>query len=364
MDAPVDGGQFPARRGAGGPGNARTPDPAAREIVRAWRALTGGRGVRDADRRTLVACSGGADSTALVLCLVAAAREHVVVGHVVHDLRAPDEAEADATAVASLCDRLGVALALARIEVRGTPGNAESAARRARYRALSRLAQGHGCGVVATGHQGDDLLETMLMRLVRGAGVGALAGMAASRPLESLRLVRPMLGVTRADAERVCRAGGVRWRDDATNQDATRWRARLRRDVVPVLRDLRKDVHRRASDSATMLRAAAALVEREARIVLAGASRGPGRVQWTREALGDLGPAVLSEIVRLGRHEVAGEPGADRLHARTVARIVAGLRAPDRRAREWTCGGVRIRADRQSVRIDALGTEGGGSIGI
>jgi len=82
-------------------------DAGVRRIVRAWRALTGGRGVRDVDRRTLIACSGGVDSSALVLAL-ATATEHLVVAHVVHDMRGAEDALADRDAARVLAERVGL----------------------------------------------------------------------------------------------------------------------------------------------------------------------------------------------------------------------------------------------------------------
>jgi tRNA(Ile)-lysidine synthase len=160
-------------------------DRTVRTVSRAWRELTGGltRG-RDSQRRTLIACSGGADSSGLAIALASAVskpRMQFVVAHVVHDMRAEDEALADRDATKGLAARLGLEFVESRVRLRGLSGNAEAVARRLRYAALKQLAEDHGCGFIATAHQADDQLETMLMKLIRGAGPRGLAGVAPSR---------------------------------------------------------------------------------------------------------------------------------------------------------------------------------------
>ncbi len=213
-------------------------DAAARAVLRRWRELTGGSGTRDPDRRTLVACSGGADSTALVLAL---ADSQPLVGHVVHDLRDRAETSAERDRVASLAAGLGLGFIETAVAVRALPGNAEANARRARYRALEALASRAGCPFVATAHHAGDQLETMLMAMLRGAGIGGLAGMPASRALgrRGVLLVRPMLGIGRADAERLCTLAGVGWATDPTNADISRFRAALRHGPLRALEAMR-----------------------------------------------------------------------------------------------------------------------------
>jgi len=330
--------------------------PEARAIVRAWRRITGGRGVRDAGRRTLAACSGGADSMALALALAASAGEHLVIGHVRHDIRAAEVASADARAVEDLAGRLGVEFVRGQVRVAGLAGNLEGNARRARYAALVELARAHGCEFVATGHQGDDQLETMVMRLVRGAGPRGLAGMAERRRLaEGVELVRPMLGMTREGSERLCRAAGVEWREDATNLDVRAWRARVRMEVVPVLRGMRADVHARAAATARLLRDAAGAMEREGRELFErGVREGDGLV-WRREDVEGVSVGVLGETLRMARGEIVGSEGADRFGERDVRMVWEGIADADRRGREWVVAGVGIWVTREELKIGRAG---------
>jgi tRNA(Ile)-lysidine synthase len=104
---------------------------------------------------------------------------------------------------------------------------------------------------VVTAHHADDQLETLLMRLLRGASVRGLAGMAWRRPLPmakeppGLILLRPLLHTDRAAIQRYLADLKQPWCEDHTNRDLTRWRARLRAEVLPILRSLRPDVARR-----------------------------------------------------------------------------------------------------------------------
>ncbi|MEZ6233897.1 MAG: tRNA lysidine(34) synthetase TilS [Phycisphaerales bacterium] len=361
----MDGPAVDHRDVPGGWAQSLNADPAARSTVRriaaSWRRLTGGRETPDPDRRTLVACSGGADSTALLLALAAACPERIVAAHVRHDLRPEADAAADERAVEALARRLGVGFTRADVAVRSRPGNVEANARRARYAALATLASEQGCRFVATGHQADDVLETMLMRLVRGAGPRGLAGIAPRRQMAvgpdpatparaPLLLVRPMLEATHADAEAICRAAGVAWQRDATNADTTRWRARLRRDVLPVLRELRADAAIRAAASARLLREAAGMLEQEARVLLdsgrvprpAAAAEPGATYEWPRSRIDGVPGVVLGEALRLLDAS---------LRERDVRSIRRGLRGPDRRRRAWAFGRIRVAADRERVTI-------------
>jgi tRNA(Ile)-lysidine synthase len=150
------------------------------------------------------------------------------VGHVDHGLRPASAAEAEQ--VRELARSLGVGFHFERIErlnVRG-PG-LEAAAREARYGALGRLASKAGATIVATAHTRRDQAETVLLRLIRGAGPGALAGVRRRRSLvPGVDLVRPLLDVPRAATEAYCRAHRLPFVDDPHNVDPARARARLR----------------------------------------------------------------------------------------------------------------------------------------
>ena len=144
-------------------------------------------GVREG-ARLIVAVSGGADSVALLraLAILAPRRNwnlNLAVGHVQHHLRKRG-AEADARFVAALAKKLELPFLRADLEPpRPAKGNREDWARKERYGALAEMAQAFGASFMVTAHHGDDQLETMLMRLVRGCSVRGLAGMRWRRRL-------------------------------------------------------------------------------------------------------------------------------------------------------------------------------------
>lgn len=206
-----------------------------------------------------VAVSGGADSVALLRALHLLSKRRTFdlrpsVVHVHHHLRSDDEADGDAAFVERLADQLGLPFQLKHIAAGepddALPDNVEARARMLRYAALAEAAQELGADVIATAHHADDQLETMLMRLIRGATPESLRGVRWRRPLAetqvNLSLVRPMLGATHAEAVDFLQALDQPWREDATNEDRSRTRARLRHEVLPVLRELRADAARQA----------------------------------------------------------------------------------------------------------------------
>jgi tRNA(Ile)-lysidine synthase len=160
----------------------------------------------------VVMLSGGRDSVCLLDLAVRSAGP-VVALHVNYGLRA--EADADEAHCADLCARLGVALEVRRA---GAPdGNVQAWAREVRYAAAHALE-----GTIATGHTATDQAETVLFRLVSSPGRRALLGMAE----RSGRVVRPLLGVTRAETAAYCVERGLPWREDATNATSARGRIR------------------------------------------------------------------------------------------------------------------------------------------
>lgn len=206
-----------------------------RAVRRRWRALAGGASLPDAQRATLVAVSGGADSVALALALGTLRRTRVVLAYVAHDLRPAELVRDDVDAVDRLARRLGRALVIEHV---GVPaGNAEAGARAVRYEALALLADRVECPFIATGHHAGDQLETVLLALLRGGSPSALAGIRPARPagFGSARLVRPMLERRPDEARAACAAFGAPWRCDATNADPARARSAIRGAVRALL---------------------------------------------------------------------------------------------------------------------------------
>lgn len=297
-----------------------------------------------------MAASGGADSTALAVALSGGPWK-LVLGHAIHDLRPRSEALADRDAVQRLAETLGAGF----IEVeapREASGNAEALAREARYRALASQAGRHGLRWLATAHHADDQLETMLHRLIRGAGPRGLAGIRESRELSAgVVAIRPMLGIAREDAERLCAVAGLSWQTDATNADLSLTRNAIRSLVVPALKRLEPEAAEHAARSAALLAEAADLVEREARGILDRAAANGVPV----EALSREPAIVLGAVVRQLVAERGG--GLDSLPGRTIDAIIAAIREqpgePRRFALRGPKRGLRLEVDARGLRVVA-----------
>lgn len=316
-------------------------DPSARAIVSEWRRLTGGRAIRDADRRTLIACSGGADSAALVLALGLHA-ESVVVAHVVHDMRTASESAACLDSARRLAAGLGLAFVSAEIAAKPDGGNYEAAARRLRYDALAQLALQNGCRYVATAHHADDQLETLLLRLLRGAGPRGFAGIRAKRRLPAgVTLIRPMLGQSRAQARELCRVCGWTWSEDASNTDIAHRRAALRAKVLPPLLAIDPSASRKAAETARLALSAADHLEHAAR-ALERAATLPESGNFDRGILRGADRIVLLTWLR----------GIDReAPLRALESISRAIRSPSGEPREWKLRTGILRLERACVIV-------------
>lgn len=202
-------------------------------------------GITDDDGVAL-ACSGGADSIALLHLLVRTSIEiHIAVVHVDHGLR-PDSA-ADAVFVAAEAERLGLPCRVMEVEVAGTRRvSIEAAARDARYSALESARAELSCRWLATAHTLDDQAETVLLRLMRGGSLGGIA------PIRDA-IVRPLLDVTRDELRLWLRDQRIDWREDPTNADPRLERNWVRSQLLPLLRTRRDGVARvlaRAAETA------------------------------------------------------------------------------------------------------------------
>jgi len=186
-----------------------------------------------------VAVSGGADSVALLRMLTEARAKLGIVVHAIHfnhKLRGR-ASDRDETFVAALAEMLSVAFRAGRTDVAGKAKqekiNLEDAARRARYEFFRQLTGEGVVDLVATAHTMDDQAETVLAHVLRGTGIAGLAGI---HPVAG-RVVRPLLGFRREDLRKYLRSKRQTWREDATNRDTARTRARMRKKLLPLLEE-------------------------------------------------------------------------------------------------------------------------------
>jgi tRNA(Ile)-lysidine synthase len=188
--------------------------------------------------RIAVACSGGPDSTALLLVLQELAPKlgcTLSVCHFNHRLRG-EESQEDERFVRSLAERLGVAFDCARADVRGSAAkaraNLEAKARELRYRFFRSLIEARKADRIAVGHTADDQAETVLHRFLRGSGTRGLAGI---YPVAEGGIVRPLIEVRRQAVVQWLQDRGQSWREDQSNRDLRLTRNRIRHELLPVL---------------------------------------------------------------------------------------------------------------------------------
>lgn len=192
----------------------------------------------DTGDRVVVAVSGGPDSVALVhalWCLRDRLRIALIIAHLNHQLRG-QESDEDAVFVTRLAAHLGLPVMMKAEDVRVLSQarrlSIETAGREARYAFLEQVAADHGARKIATGHTADDQAETIVMRLVRGSGVGGASGV---RPVRDGWIVRPLLMVTRREVDAYLSAHHLTARTDASNADPTYLRNRIRHQLLPLL---------------------------------------------------------------------------------------------------------------------------------
>ena len=187
------------------------------------------------DARFLIALSGGADSVAILKLMAKLAQEHgflMAAAHVNHGLRGKKSDE-DEAFCKMLATDIGVPLFCHRVEIKKGAG-LEARAREARYACLKRSYEEWGADALLTAHHAADQAETMLMHLMRGAGIRGLSGIAADTTLFGMRVLRPLLMTNKRDliaiAGEFCR--------DESNDVADNLRNALRLKVMPMLEEM------------------------------------------------------------------------------------------------------------------------------
>ncbi len=258
------------------------------------------------DEPLLLGVSGGADSVALLYALVELGwRPHVC--HLNHQWRGA-ESEADAEFVRELAGRLGLPCT---VEARMVPHD-EDAAREARHEFFGAVVKQAGIITLALAHTADDQAETFLLRLLRGAGTAGLSGIWPERQIAGLRVIRPLLEVSRAEVMAYLRERKLSWREDESNADVRFARNRLRHVLLPLLeREFNPGVRDVLARTAEILRDEDALLNELARgIAIETLADAPVALQRRalRLWLGELGFEHV-EAVRALRHGELSLPG-------------------------------------------------------
>lgn len=318
---------------------APSADPAAVEV--AFAAAMDRLGPFEPAPALAVACSGGRDSMALALLAdrwARARRGRAVALVVDHGLRT--EARAEARLARRRLTAAGVESRL--LVWRGAkPGTGiQAAARTARYRLLEGWCARNGVLHLLAAHQRDDQAETVLFRLARGSGPDGLAGIPALAERAAVRLLRPLLGVSRAALGDWLAARGAEWIDDPSNRDPAFARVRIR-GLLPALEKEGLGADALCASAARMAASRATLEAAVARLLAQAAVCPQGYARIPRAALADAPPAIARRALAALLGCIGGgayPPRGARLDA-----LYAAIAAPPFRGR--TLAGCRVLAE-------------------
>ncbi len=353
-------------------------------------------------QRVCCALSGGADSTALLLALQEANSDKQSLGvilsaiHVHHGLRG-HEADQDEIFVRELCGRCSVPLVVHRVDTvarqHAEREGIEEAARSLRYSVFGGELAKDTADVIATAHTLEDQAETVVMKLLRGAWTEGLGGISPVLKAEAgLKkqagvtgissaaggrgsIIRPMLGVRRAEIESFLKEREQGWREDSTNADTTLTRNRVRHELMPILRSFNPAVDELLANVSVIARDEEAYWDMEAsrllpQLVLPGKPvRGGGRAVSTSfgekslsvevERLRSMDPALRRRVIRASARSLGA-----RLNFEETAKILALAGLGGHAAVKGTIGsrlelrsGFRVERSARELRLTKQGIE-------
>ena len=189
--------------------------------------------------KVIVGVSGGPDSTALLYILNTLRNKlglRLQVVHVNHQLR--KSAQRDALFVARLCENLHLPYTMKRVQIKTSSAKSslEEAAREKRFECLLHLAKQEKASVIALGHTKDDLAETVLMRILRGTGLLGLQGIAPSKQMQDITIVRPLIQFSKKEILAYLAAKKIKFCVDPTNRQTHFFRNKIRLELLPLLK--------------------------------------------------------------------------------------------------------------------------------
>lgn len=327
--------------------DATSPQSLLDRIVRTIRD----RHLFDPGQHLLVAVSGGPDSIALLSLLAALApswRLKLTVVHFNYRLRS-SESDGDEAFVSSFCSDRNLPLIVRRpiLSKQRRVSSLQMLARWARYEAMKSLAHEIHANRIVTGHTANDQAETMLMWMLRGAGLTGLAGMPFVR---DKIIVRPLLRTTREEVLDYLKSEGLSYRQDSSNQTGLYRRNRVRRDLLPVMEDITPGIVRLLERQADVLRADDAYLEQ----VVGGLYRElvsldeTGIQRFDRQAVAALPDALKRRLVRHILRFTDSEQRAPSLRVvESVLRLVSGKS----KGRRLSLRGVDVIRDQERVVV-------------
>lgn len=305
----------------------------------------------------VTAVSGGPDSTALLHALARLAPRfdwRLVAAHADHGFRGEESAR-EAESVRAQAASLGLPCEIARLDLperlARTGGNAQAAAREARYAFLLETANRYGASKLALGHHADDQIETVLMRFVRGTGISGLSGMPARRTVGTVELVRPLLGVAKRELIGYCEEKGLPYAVDSSNEQRKYERNRYRLDVRPFLEQLNPRLGEAILRLADMAREEDAFMEAAAEREMAGnVACANGSAAFDRGWFAALPFALQRRVIKLIWNYLFTEHGElEFAHIETVRNALLQSDSPNLRLS--IRDGAELVREYESVRI-------------
>lgn len=310
-----------------------------RSFLTEWRRL----GLPFAVETFVVAVSGGADSVSLLLALhelrkLKKLNARFVVAHFNHDLRGAESAK-DVEFVRGLTTKFDFEFACGIQETTNTikdqSGNLEQNARRARYDFLYQTAENLDAFGILTAHTLNDQAETFLLHLIRGSGLGGLGGMKPVRSRKAdnkneipdlksqIRLIRPLLNwARREDTENFCRLNQVEFHSDPMNEDLAFRRVRIRKVLLPLLRDFNPKIIETLANTASLLREDAEFLESATQKAAPEGDVSKDKGQTIKD-LKDLFPSMRRQILREWLKEERGDLRAlEAKHFQAIERLI------------------------------------------
>ncbi len=284
----------------------------------------------------LIACSGGADSVALAHLLAQISRSNhwqwkLRLVHINHRTR-PEENELDALLVRHLAAELGIPLTVATLRP-SCHTRSENELRELRWKKFHAIAARHRCTCVVTAHHADDQAETVLLRLMRGAGTRGLGAMAMMRRAGPLRVVRPLLKIEKRQLLNYLQEHHLKWREDSSNRDLRHLRNHIRARILPAIAACQPQIVPILATTALQMRRIDRFIRIQVKQLtseLGIRTLGRPTRSLPREILRSVDPVVLTSFIR--RWLIANGVAADRLSfsklediRRSIVRRKSGL---------------------------------------
>lgn len=328
-------------------------------------------GMLERGSAVLIGLSGGPDSVALVHCLRELSgpwRLRLFLAHLNHNFRGAESA-ADESWVREFAEQLGLPLTVKKL---GDPPQSgrESFARAERYRFLAAAARQAGSSRVAVGHHRDDVVETFLINLLRGAGSSGLSGLAPMRGLAGegagLSLIRPLHRSSREEILSFLGRRGIEFCEDSSNADLRLLRNRIRHELVPLLSSYHPGLREALARNARVAGLESELVTAVGReFIERCCGRGPGRVEMSVAELERLLPSARMAALREALRDARGDLGGMGLvHLEAMERLVHS--GPGRRSLDLPGALIRREGDRIEILASSsagpaprAGSEGG-----